>query len=171
MFEEYIEQFANELLKMHYSNTTFAKGQLNRKIEKLKAQEKSDEEIELILGTPENQAEKFIKENCPQTKGQLIMNDIFFFGISVTISTLGTIAMAFIAALCGICGGIFAVTAWTNPAFVSTGQKIAAFFVALCGIVMCVLGLYLTYVIISKMIKSISKHLNERKENLQRIGK
>lgn len=171
MFNQYIDDFEKALQKLHYTNTEYAKNHLKKKIKKLEKQNLTEQSILQTLGAPEVQARNFINENCPKTKGQVIMNDVFFFGFSCLLSTAGTIAMAFVSALCGVCGAIYLVKAWTEPLFVTSGQKIGAFFLALCGLAMCALGFYLTIVIVKKIIVATKKHLTIRKENLQRIEK
>lgn len=171
MFNQYLNDFEKALKKLHYSNTEYAKNYLKRKIKKLEKQNLTEQSILQTLGSPEMQARKFVEENCPKTKGQVVMNDVFFFGFSCLLIAAGTIAMAFVSALCGICGAIYLVKPFIDQIFVTGGQKAGAFFLALCGLAMCTLGIYLTVVIVKKAIAAIKKHLATRQENLERIVK
>ncbi len=98
------------------------------------------------------------------------MNDIIFWGVATPVACLCTLAMIFIAVLCGISGAMYLVKAWTDPIFTTAGMKVGAFVLAICGLVMFGLTGLLTYKIALKMRYGILRHLRLKKYSLNKVN-
>lgn len=170
MLNDYLENLKKELTNQNYFDIEDALRQTDNKIRRLKKIGKSEEEIIEELGPIDDYISNIFVDNCPKSKNEIIMNDIIFWGVATPVAILCTLAMLFIAILCGISGAIFTVKAWTSPAFTTAGMKIAAFVLALCGIGMFGLTCYLTYRIALKMKYGTLRHIRLKKYSLDRIN-
>lgn len=170
MLKDYLENLKKELTEQNYFDVEDALRQTDNKIRRLKKLGKSEEEIVKELGPIEIYIDNIFVDNCPKSKNEIIMNDIIFWGVATPVAILCTLAMLFIAILCGISGAIFLVKAWTDPIFTTVGLKIGAFVLAICGVAMFGLTCYLTYRIALKMRYGILRHLRLKKYSLEKIN-
>lgn len=166
----YLEELKNELVKQDYFDVEDALRQTNNEIRRLKKIGKSEEEIIEEFGDIDDYINNIFVDNCPKSKNEILVNDIIFWGLSTPIACLCTLAMIFIATLCGICGAMYLVKAWTDPIFTTVGMKIGAFALAICAVAMFALTGYLTYKIVMKMRYGMIRHLKLKKYSLDQIN-
>ena len=130
----------------------------------------NEEEIIEELGPIQDYIDNLYVDNCPKSKNEILMNDIIFWGVATPVACLCTLAMIFIAVLCGISGAMYLVKAWTDPIFTTAGMKVGAFVLAICGLVMFGLTGLLTYKIALKMRYGILRHLRLKKYSLNKVN-
>lgn len=169
MLEKYLEELEAELQKQEYFDIEDALRQTKNQIRRGKKLGKTDEEILDDLGSISECVDNLFVDNCPKSKNEILMNDIIFWGLATPLACLCTLAMIFIAILCGISGAMFTVKAWTDPVFTTAGMKIAAFVLALCGLAMFALAGWLSYKIAMKMRYGISRHLRLKKYSMEKV--
>lgn len=167
--EKFVEDVQIELEKQKFYDIDLALKILDKKIQKQINTGKSEELAVSSLGGARYCANTIINEQCAKSKGEILLNDIIFFGLAMTLCVAGTFALAFMSALTGVCGFIFAVKAWTDPIFATFGQKFGAFSLAIIAILLFALGAYLTYKLTLKIIAGTKKHLTSRKYSLSRL--
>ncbi len=170
MLDKYLENLKLELTAQEYFDVEDALRQTDNQIRKLKKMGKSEEEIIEELGPIKYYIENLFVDNCPKSKNEILMNDIIFWGVATPVACACTLAMIFIAILCGISGCIYLVKAWTDPIFATLAAKFGAFILAICGIVMFGLTGLLTYKIALKMRYGILRHLRLKKYSLEKIN-
>lgn len=183
MFNEFIEQLKSQLTELKYTDIDNVIAEVTAKYNNLIENGESEESAVAELGDPIKLAydisgkdmykadKKASKDTSsdPKTMTGVYLNDAMYFGLGLTLSVLGTIAMAFVSALCGVAGGIYCYKAWADPIFTTVASQTYAFIMAICGLIMFGLGAFLTYVIIKKLIKGTKKYLTERKDIVNRI--
>ena len=170
MLKTYLENLKKELERQEYFDIEDALRQTDNQIRRLKKIGKSEEEIVEELGPIEDYIDNIFVDNCPKSENEILMNDIIFWGVATPVACLCTLAMIFIAILCGISGAMFLVKAWTDPVFTTLGMKFAAFILAICGVAMFGLTAFLTYKIAMKMRYGILRHLRLKKYSLGKIN-
>ena len=159
MLDKYLENLEKELTSQNYFDIEDALRQTDNQIRRMKKIGKSEEEIIEELGPIQDYIDNLYVDNCPKSKNEILMNDIIFWGVATPVACLCTLAMIFIAVLCGISGAMYLVKAWTDPIFTTAGMKVGAFVLAICGQVMFGLTGLLTYKIALKMRYGILRHL------------
>lgn len=170
MLDKYLENLEKELTTQNYFDIEDALRQTNNQIRRLKKIGKSEEEIIEELGPIQDYIDNLYVDNCPKSKNEILMNDIIFWGVATPVACLCTLAMIFIAVLCGISGAMYLVKAWTDPVFTTAGMKVGAFVLAICGVVMFGLTGLLTYKIALKMRYGILRHLRLKKYSLNKVN-
>lgn len=170
MIKDYLDNLKKKLTEQNYFDVEDALRQTDNKIRRMKKIGMSEDEIIKELGPIENYIDNIFVDNCPKSKNEVIVNDIVFWGVATPVACLCTLAMLFVAILCGISGAIFVVKAWTDPAFTTIGLKIGAFVLALCGLAMFGLTCFLTYHIALKMKYGILRHLRLKKYVVDKIN-
>ncbi len=170
MLGSYLENLKKALEEQQYFDIEDALRQTDNQIRRMKKIGKSEEEIIEELGPIQDYIDNLYVDNCPKSKNEILMNDIIFWGVSTPLACLCTLAMIFIAILCGISGAIYLVKAWTDPVFVTVGSKVGAFILAICGLAMFGLTGWLTYKIALKMRYGMLRHLRLKKYSLEKIN-
>ncbi len=170
MLKTYLENLEKELKEQNYFDVEDALRQTNNQIRRLKKIGKSEDEIIEELGPIQNYIDNLYVDNCPKSKNEILMNDIIFWGVATPVAILCTIAMIFIAILCGISSAIYIVKCWIDPVFTTVGMKIGGFVLSICGLVMFGLTGLLTYKIALKMRYGILRHLRLKKYSMQKIA-
>lgn len=170
MLDKYLENLEKELTSQNYFDIEDALRQTDNQIRRMKKIGKSEEEIIEELGPIQDYIDNLYVDNCPKSKNEILMNDIIFWGVATPVACLCTLAMIFIAVLCGISGAMYLVKAWTDPIFTTAGMKIGAFVLAICGLVMFGLTGLLTYKIALKMRYGILRHLRLKKYSLNKVN-
>ncbi len=169
MLDKYLENLEKELTSQNYFDIEDALRQTDNQIRRMKKIGKSEEEIIEELGPIQDYIDNLYVDNCPKSKNEILMNDIIFWGVATPVACLCTLAMIFIAVLCGISGAMYLVKAWTDPIFTTAGMKVGAFVLAICGLVMFGLTGLLTYKIALKMRYGILRHLRLKKYSLNKV--
>ncbi len=170
MLDKYLENLEKELTSQNYFDIEDALRQTDNQIRRMKKIGKSEEEIIEELGPIQDYIDNLYVDNCPKSKNEILMNDIIFWGVATPVACLCTLAMIFIAVLCGISGAMYLVKAWTDPIFTTAGMKVGAFVLAICGLVMFGLTGLLTYKIALKMRYGILRHLRLKKYSLNKVN-
>lgn len=170
MLDKYLENLEKELTSQNYFDVEDALRQTDNQIRRMKKIGKSEEEIIEELGPIQDYIDNLYVDNCPKSKNEILMNDIIFWGVATPVACLCTLAMIFIAVLCGISGAMYLVKAWTDPIFTTAGMKVGAFVLAICGLVMFGLTGLLTYKIALKMRYGILRHLRLKKYSLNKVN-
>ncbi len=170
MLDKYLENLEKELASQNYFDIEDALRQTDNQIRRMKKIGKSEEEIIEELGPIQDYIDNLYVDNCPKSKNEILMNDIIFWGVATPVACLCTLAMIFIAVLCGISGAMYLVKAWTDPIFTTAGMKVGAFVLAICGLVMFGLTGLLTYKIALKMRYGILRHLRLKKYSLNKVN-
>ncbi len=170
MLDKYLENLEKELTYQNYFDIEDALRQTDNQIRRMKKIGKSEEEIIEELGPIQDYIDNLYVDNCPKSKNEILMNDIIFWGVATPVACLCTLAMIFIAVLCGISGAMYLVKAWTDPIFTTAGMKVGAFVLAICGLVMFGLTGLLTYKIALKMRYGILRHLRLKKYSLNKVN-
>ncbi len=170
MLDKYLENLEKELTSQNYFDIEDALRQTDNQIRRMKKIGKSEEEIIEELGPIQDYIDNLYVDNCPKSKNEILMNDIIFWGVATPVACLCTLAMIFIAVLCGISGAMYLVKAWTDPIFTTVGMKVGAFVLAICGLVMFGLTGLLTYKIALKMRYGILRHLRLKKYSLNKVN-
>ncbi|HRF36022.1 MAG TPA: hypothetical protein PLZ09_01855 [Clostridia bacterium] len=170
MLDKYLENLEKELKSQNYFDIEDALRQTDNQIRRMKKIGKSEEEIIEELGPIQDYIDNLYVDNCPKSKNEILMNDIIFWGVATPVACLCTLAMIFIAVLCGISGAMYLVKAWTDPIFTTAGMKVGAFVLAICGLVMFGLTGLLTYKIALKMRYGILRHLRLKKYSLNKVN-
>lgn len=170
MLDKYLENLEKELTSQNYFDIEDALRQTDNQIRRMKKIGKSEEEIIEELGPIQDYIDNLYVDNCPKSKNEILMNDIIFWGVATPVACLCTLAMIFIAVLCGISGAMYLVKAWTDPIFTTADMKVGAFVLAICGLVMFGLTGLLTYKIALKMRYGILRHLRLKKYSLNKVN-
>ncbi len=170
MLDKYLENLEKELASQNYFDIEDALRQTDNQIRRMKKIGKSEEEIIEELGPIQDYIDNLYVDNCPKSKNEILMNYIIFWGVATPVACLCTLAMIFIAVLCGISGAMYLVKAWTDPIFTTAGMKVGAFVLAICGLVMFGLTGLLTYKIALKMRYGILRHLRLKKYSLNKVN-
>lgn len=170
MLDNYLKELEQELVEQKYFDVEDALRQTDNQIRRLKKIGKSEEEIIDELGPIYDYIDNLYVDNCPKSKNEVLVNDIIFWGISTPVAILCTLAMLFIAILCGISGAIYVVKCWIDPVFSTAGLKVGAFVLAICGLVMFGLTCWLTYKIALKMRYGILRHLRLKKYSMEKLA-
>ena len=128
MLKTYLENLKKELERQEYFDIEDALRQTDNQIRRLKKIGKSEEEIVEELGPIEDYIDNIFVDNCPKSKNEILMNDIIFWGVATPVACLCTLAMIFIAILCGISGAMFLVKSLDVPCIYDIRHEICSIY-------------------------------------------